>query len=241
MSLDQLQGAWIKLFFEARSSPNIDPDQLAAPFLSVPPAGYDPKSMPSILYIGKATKGDWDRDSFLLSPTIEERRACTIDFLDNYVKTRKYDSAFWRFVLDLSRQAALNNGADIEPLQNIVWTNICKLGVLKGNPEGVYYEFQHALALDTLRSEIEAYRPSLAVIVTNDYGMDLIGEIADDSNNSSWHKENEKFGFWWREPAGEIPAMLWTYHPERKPRELLQTWIEQACVLAGGARRQHLS
>lgn len=241
VSLDQLQGAWVKLFFEARTNPNIDPDRLAAPFLSVPPARYDPKTIPSILCVGKATSGDWDLADFLLSPTIEQRRECSIDFLENYVKPKKYDSAFWRFQRDMSRQVALHYGSDIEPLQNIVWTNICKLGVLTGNPEGAYYDFQCVLALDTLRSEIETYRPSLVVLVTNDYGEGLIRKVADDPDDSLWHKEKEKLGFWWREPTLKIPAMLWTYHPERKPQELLQAWIKQACILVGGGRRQDLS
>jgi hypothetical protein len=49
------------------------PDRIAGPFLSVPPADYDPVAVPSILYVGKATGGPWGLSDFLSSPTVTER------------------------------------------------------------------------------------------------------------------------------------------------------------------------
>jgi hypothetical protein len=38
-------------------------------------------------------------------------------------------------------------------------------------------------------------------------------------------------GFWWREATDELPAILWTYHPERKAKSLVEIWLQQASRL----------
>jgi hypothetical protein len=206
--------------------------RIAAPFLSVAPADYDPIAVPSVLCVGKATAGEWGRRRFLHSPTVEERRQCTTDFLNDLVKTGEYTSSFWRFARSLSERLAVATGCPIQPLQNLVWSNICKIGVLHGNPTGKILRAQSELAVASLRLEIEVYRPKLVVFVTGDFGEQLIDAVVGDRQQDTWQKERGNELFWWRKRVGNMPALLWTYHPERKPRSTVETWIQQALQLA---------
>jgi len=204
------------------------PDRIAGPFFSVAPANYDPMAVPSILYVGKATAGPWGLSDFLSSPTVTERHEFTTDFLEE-INTGEYSSAFWRFAHDLSDQIALTSGRPIHGLQNLVWTNLCKIGVVRNNPSGEILQAQGDLATEFLRLEIQTYRPKLIVLVTGDYADHLV--TATFGEQIPWHKECGPQGFWWREAANELPAILWTYHPQNKRQKLLETWLKQASQL----------
>jgi hypothetical protein len=204
---------------------------LAGPFLSVPPASYDPARTPSVLYVGKATAGKWCLSRYMRLRTLKDRRQCTADFLENYVKTGRYSSAFWRFAQRLSEGVAAATKSNIEPLQNLVWTNICKIGVKQGNPSGYVFRAQRELAVESLRFEIKRYRPRLVVFVTGDYGAEIVDAVVCDVGRSTWHKERGRDLFWWHEPIGKMPAILWAYHPARKPVSVLEVWLEQVSRL----------
>jgi hypothetical protein len=223
---NEIEEAWLKLFEEMRNSPRINPNRLAAPFLSVPPPEYDPVAVPSVLYFGKATGGDWYSENFRLSPTVDDRHNCTINMLEEEVKTGRYHSAFWHFALELSRKIA-PEGRHVQPLQNLVWTNICKIGVVMGNPTGRLFAAQRDLARETLKWEIHRYRPSLVFFVTGDYHHDFLLETVADSQGSPWQESREGEAYSWRKRVGRMPAMLRTCHPQFKPRRLLDLWIEK--------------
>jgi hypothetical protein len=206
--------------------------RIAAPFLSVRPAGYDPMAVPSILYVGKATAGNWWRRSFLSSPTVRERHQCTAKFLEEWVRNGRYNSAFWSFAHALSERVAVATHSTIQPLQNLVWTNICKIGVLRGNPAGRILRAQSELAVASLRSEIKTYRPKLVVFMTGDFGEQLVDAVVGDCEQKTWHKERGHDLFWWRKPIGSMPAVLWAHHPRQKPLSTLRTWLQQASRLA---------
>ncbi|MGC1372632.1 MAG: hypothetical protein WA824_10890 [Candidatus Sulfotelmatobacter sp.] len=148
------------------------------------------------------------------------------------MKTGKYSSAFWSFARALSERLAVTTHSTIQPLQNLVWTNICKIGVLRGNPAGEILRAQSELAAASLRSEIKTYRPRLVVFVTGDYAAQLVDAVVGDSEQKTWHEERGHELFWWRKPIGNMPAVLWAYHPERKPLSTLETWLQQASRLA---------
>lgn len=226
-SLDTLQEKWLERFREMqRGIPN---RRLTGPFLSVPPIGYDPRRTPSVLYIGKANAG-WPHHS-----TVERLRGKTMKFLEERVKRGEYRSAFWKLALDVSRQLARSANPQVAPLQNLVWTNMCKIGVFPGNPGADAYRMQRDLAIETLTAEIAAYRPQLVFWVTGNYGLDIITDVVADPKDRSWKKEKklEEKGLYWREPTDSLPAMLWTDHPQGKPRPVVEVWIEQACKLIG--------
>jgi hypothetical protein len=229
-NVSEIELNWLSLFDSFFGQPPVR-GRIAAPFLSVPPADYDPIAVPSILYVGKATAGNWWRRSFLRSPTVKERHQCTADFLEDWVKTGKYSTAFWRFALALSKRLAVATHSTIQPLQNLVWTNICKIGVLRGNPTGKILRMQSEQAVAGLRTEIKMYRPRLVVFVTGDYAAQLVDAVVGDCEQKTWHKERGADLFWWREATGNMPAILWACHPERKPVSILEGWLEQATRL----------
>jgi hypothetical protein len=221
-----IENKLLQLFQELH---NRYPDRISVPFLSVPPANYDPVAVPSVLYVGKATAGPWGLSDFLRSPTVMERHEFTAAFMKEEINTGEYSSAFWRFGRDLSRQIGLSSRRPIHGLQNLVWTNLCKIGVVRGNPSGEILQAQGVLATECLRLEIQTYRPKLIVLVTADYADHLLTAAL--GEQMPWHKESGPDGFWWREATDELPAILWTYHPERKPQNLLEIWLQQASRL----------
>ena len=63
-SESEIEKKWLSLFDRTFAHPSVR-NRIAAPFLSVPPADYDPLAVPSILYVGKATAGSWCLTRFL--------------------------------------------------------------------------------------------------------------------------------------------------------------------------------
>jgi hypothetical protein len=225
-TLDELEAAWLAKYDELCANPAINAKELAAPFLSVLPPKYDPLT-PLVLYVGQATYGEWFREDFLMTRTVQERRNCTTKFLQDDACT--YPSAFWRFGVDLSKRLAAN--ADIQPLQNLVWTNISKIGRPSGNPRAELRRVQRELATETLSLEIVRYRPKLIVFATANYEDVVIDGAIGDPHRTSWHQERNADSIWWRAAKGAMPVMLWVYHPERKQLPLLEMWLQQACEL----------
>ena len=228
-NLAEVETRWLKLFHELRVRRGQDRGPIARLFLSVRPHGYNPSALPSVLYIGKATNGSWNPTCDQRSVTVENTREYTRHFLDREAKT--YTSAFWRFARELSeRMVAATGGENIRPFQNLVWTNLCKIGVAHGTPSGTIRLAQRGLAVETLRLEIEAYDPKLIVLVTGDFEDELIAELARDPSWKSWHKSRQQG--WWREATGKMPAILWIGHPQGKSRDLRKIWLRQAERLA---------
>ena len=126
-----LDDAWLALFGERRGRPGPN-DHLAPPFLSVAPDGYDPSLSPTVLYVGKATRGNWWEDVSEPShdPTSEQCRRAASAFVKTRIVSDKYRPAFWRFAHSRSNAA----GQGVTALQNLIWSNIAKLGLKDGNP-----------------------------------------------------------------------------------------------------------
>lgn len=226
--LGEAQSEWLTLFHRLRS----EFTDLGAPFLSVKPAGYDPLKIPSVLYVGKATKDAWYLDEFLGKGTVQERYDRTNGFLDD-VREGLYRSPFWDFALRLSARLAELNSNKFESLQNLVWTNISKIGAQDGNPGMALRRAQHDLSLRTLILEIAEYRPRLIVFVTNSYEESIVREIANAPDDSDWAAEDKgRDWHWWRPRNGEIPAILWTCHPQaviKNKQFELERWITK-CI-----------
>jgi hypothetical protein len=205
------------------------PERLVTPHLTVRPDGYDPKRIPSVLYVGQATGPNDAEDG---SPSAKEIR----QKLRNFLKRKPSDpeTGFWRFALLLSNALKNHTGhPEIAPLQNLVWTNICKIGVCKFNPSGAIYEGQRELAVQTLQAEIKVYKPTLIYWATNNYATDVVGKVVDDPNNISWTKDLQNKGIRTRKPLNALPAMFWGPHPGRKPRTDWDLWVKLACNLIG--------
>jgi hypothetical protein len=223
--LASIEREWLKLFHELRGPLGPDRGQIAPLFLSVRPLGYDPLAKPSVLYIGKATNGQWNWKCDPRSLTVEKTREYTRSFILKEAET--YNSTFWRFAGELSKRVAAANGQSNQ-LQNLVWTNLCKIGVVRGTPRERIVLAQRDLAVRTLRLEIEAYRPKLIVFVTGDFGDGIIAELVRDPEWKSWHHNGRKRQLgWWRKPIGQMPAILWADHPQGKPLAVREAWLNQ--------------
>jgi hypothetical protein len=128
----------------------------------------------------------------------------------------------------VSEVASRHATVSVEPLQNLVWSNIAKIGTVTGNPEGQYLAAQRQLAVETLKLEIATYRPALLLFVSGVYSTDIVHEVTAPLVGGQWHRQREQEGFWWRDATPDLPAVLWTYHPERKPLDTTNAWLEKA-------------
>jgi hypothetical protein len=227
LNLESVEAQWMELFDTLCCDPRVK-EQIAPPFLSVPAL-----ETRSILYVGKATAKDgcWDEIPSGSTPVrIQQGREYTKKFLIDVAPD--LNSRFWHFARELNTEVAKKwNQQLLSPFQHITWTNVCKIGVLKGNPKGSLFAQQRKLAIETLRIEIELYKPQFICFVTGDYGDGIIGEVVGDPKAESWDKTEEKSGFWARRAANGLPAVLWTYHPQGKSTELIETWLKAACKL----------
>jgi len=235
-NLESVETRWIELFDELCRVHEIDRAQIAAPFLSVPAT-----EARSLLYVGKATAKDWYRHDFCSqSPLVsnkesmkkrrEQRRECTKTFLIK--DAPDYNSGFWHFARELNTEAAKKwNQRVASPFQHVAWTNICKIGALKGNPRGFLLEKQREIAIETLRLEIDLYRPQLICFVTWDYAFDLVKEVIGDPSDASWNQKENKQWIWWRGATDRLPAILLTGHPERKSTKIRKTWLKRVRYL----------
>jgi len=178
-SLDTIETKWIELFDDLRSDAKTK-DQLAALFLSVP--ALDSRS---ILYVGKATAGPWGKTpSGSNEARIKQRHEYTKKFLAETAPT--YNSGFWQFARELDAEAAKKwKNANPKPLQHIAWTNVCKIGALKGNPRGLLFRRQRELSIETLRQEITLYKPRLICFVTWNYEWSVVKEVFHDASELS--------------------------------------------------------
>jgi hypothetical protein len=220
-----MQAKWLKLFEELYASPRLR-GRLAAPFLSAPPVGYDPSAGRSVLLVGQATKGNWYKPEYLKQRSATERRRRTRDYFRN--ESPGNSSGFWTFARQLSEQLWGTN--DFSNLRNLVWTNVCKLGDIKKNQPGpqIFYP-QGDLAKETLRLEIEAYRPKLVVLVTGEFADCWVSAVVGDPEKAPWHSAPT---CWWRERRSKMPAMLWTRcHPGRAPLKFRRAWLRRAKLL----------
>jgi hypothetical protein len=221
--LKELWEAWMEKFRGMDRDPKFA-GNLNGPHITFKPDGYDLERK-TVLYVGKAL-GKRTRKGDL--PSVETLQNEFRRFLEDVVSGEQ-GSVFWNFALKLSERLATQEGPR---LQNLVWSNICKIGVCKGNPGKEIFEEQKCLAIETLRAEIEYYKPSLVMWVTGDYRCEVVGQVVDDLNEKHWDKTlNAKWWFYQRKPMNSLPAMLWTYHPQGKKREMTAAWIDHACNL----------
>jgi hypothetical protein len=235
------EAKWIRLFDDLRCDPHLK-GRIAGLFLSVP--ATDARS---ILYVGKATAGEWYRDDSVIGPPfpadeqtnnarVRKRHELTKEFIEGTAKECSR-GGFWPFARELNAAMASRWGSPTEnSLRHITWTNICKIGTLKGNPGGPLFEKQRGLALETLRQEIELYRPRLICFVTWSYKWELVKEVVGQPLDESWDQTLNEDWMWSRAATGELPAVLLTGHPQAKSREHRRKWVKKAVELLDDAQ-----
>jgi hypothetical protein len=219
-SLADLQIEWLRL--HSRLGECVQGQLLAAPFLSFhQDIGTNGQASKPILLVGQATAGNWWLEDFVkarkrsFSQGVAERLACT----DGHLKWRDSEddmlSAFWRFRRGLK---LISNP--------VIWTNLAKIGVHKGNPKWRLVREQSELACRTIIAEISEYKPSLIVLATGDFGRHEVvwptfGEA------SSW-KDDLDTGCKWQERSCFGMPVLWVGHPGFKQTTKTEIWLRKA-------------
>ena len=163
------------------SMPNYN-KELSGPFTCYAPSGFEDQKR-RILYIGKATGGEFDGDD-----------ACERSFNGT--------TAFWDFARSISRLADPN----CTDLQNLAWSNIFKQGVLRGNPTGKIAETQRASAIQSLQEEVNQLQPHLIVLVNAGYYEEIPkaayliddGEVGEKALTRTTVEGEEKYDLWSR-------------------------------------------
>ncbi len=170
-----------------------------------------------VLYTGKATAGRFDSEN-----ASEESFGCN-------------RGAFWNFARELSSLA----GGDPQELTHLAWSNICKIGTAKGNPDDILVNAQADLSVHTLRQEWAELNPTLVVCVGEGYQEQLIYRAfgVTQDHEDGFTKENFSGGTFWTRPALDgLPAFLWTRHPQGKPKEYIDAAGSLAAEILRAAR-----
>jgi hypothetical protein len=220
--LNEIWLAWFSLHAELSRAM---PKTVAAPFLS---AASQARCSRRILLVGKATAGGWwqveYRKALLTSSSeaVSERLGRNRSF----VQQKGNSKSFWNL---FCRLAALNPDFGLD---SVVWSNVAKIGRLKGNPTGRLLSAQEELAVRTLKAEIKEYKPALTMFVVGcDKGLSRIVERAVDTPADKWKRSEEVdrangiAGVWWKQGP---PALLWTRHPQGASRSEVEYWLSRA-------------
>jgi hypothetical protein len=217
--LSELQTKWILLHDELGES--FGDQILAAPFFTVAEGASAGAQKRPILMVGKATDGDWGGNDFArarakpISERLVERLKFTSDQLRGRMEFDRKPSAFWRF----------QNGLE-QISKSVIWTDLAKIGVQQRNPKWRLVRKQSELARRTLAAEIDAYRPSLIVLVTGDFGRhEIIWPMF--GRNEAWRDDMSASFLWQVRSRFQIPV-LWTKHPGFKSSAKLQLWLRMA-------------
>jgi len=128
----------------------------------------------------------------------------------------------------LSKDVADAAGIVSEPFDNLIWTNLAKIGVQSGNPSGAYFNAQMKLAVETLVAEIAHYKPSLVVTAVHDFGYGPLRRSIPELWDDGLHMQASWPTYWPQSARNGRPAILWTMHPERKDQAVLDTWLKVA-------------
>jgi hypothetical protein len=198
--------------------------KFAAPFLSTSDPNFVGNRRSPILLVGQATKGNWFLPEFEkcrdrgapIHERAEDGRQYSSEFQTDGCYEEHKHSNFWQFHRRLRRSISA-------PL---IWTNLAKIGVQKGNPGWKFVSEQSELAQTTLNAEIAHYKPSLVILVTGRFGRhEVVSNVFDVDRN----KEKDSVGiFLSRNAAANSPAILWTEHPGRQRTEITMRWLDSA-------------
>ena len=113
-------------------------------------------------------------------------------------------------------------GGNADELENIAWSNLCKIGTCYGNPGDDLVRAQADLAVETLRKEWIELMPTLVVCVAEGYQEQLIYDafgVTQNHGDGFFVIEGPDGTFWGRPPIDGMPAFLCMRHPQGKARE----------------------
>jgi hypothetical protein len=243
MELSEIWKEWLDLFHKIDLDPEkygIKRDMLAGPFLSTTLPDYDPGRHKAVMIVGRATHRDWyvnDFRAFKNEGEYSHERA--INFLSRntlHEIENNNNGDFFKFIKRISQQISRIDAIDLPIYQNIIWSNLAKIGVSNGNPKNTLLRAQVELARRTLLAEIEAYKPNLVIVTHGNYancertGTDIVHSVFD-STEDPWIEDDNRF-LWYRTGGFGSPAIMLTDHPQNPAAKgHISFWVQIALSL----------
>jgi hypothetical protein len=195
-------------------------ETLAAPFWSAADESYRSFKLRFML-VGRATRGPYDAEEFLSQ--LEESQAEALmgrkELNRRLVETIRKTSPFWRAFVTGSKYCG-----ETEAFENAVWTNLTKIGFANMDVVDDLFHRQEELAENTLRAELDAYRPTVVHFAVGNLGGECIYR-ATGTTRRDW-KTLAKDGLLndiWFLNTGRLKA-IWTRHPNRARKDQVQAW-----------------
>jgi hypothetical protein len=105
-------------------------------------------------------------------------------------------------------------------------SNFIKIGVENGNPSPKYIRPQVDASIKMLRAELNYYKPDLVFVSTGTFATEIEDGFL---GNHGWEKSSDDL--WCRNAINGFPAIVATDHPERKRKEVIETWLTAASHL----------
>jgi len=176
---------------------------LAGLFRGWLPEKYFNVGSPRVLYVGKATSGEFDE------PEVHS------DFFNG-------NHRFWSFARTIAR--ALDQ--DDQSLSCIAWSNISKLSRRQIEADSHLLNGLENLAIRTLEDEITRSSPDIIVFVTHHFSDEVVKGVSGFESEARWNRsENESRSsksddVWWG-LRNDNRHVLWMNHPERTSTERL--------------------
>jgi hypothetical protein len=179
-------------------------------FLPIVPV-YRTAKTPRLLIVGQATY-DYSQ------PELESYDGA---FAANVGVIRDRDTAFWRFIWNVTEGALRHRGLPCEreaAMETVGWSNLAKIGAVVGNPRRRSVKKQAALCVEAVRAEIAHWRPHATVFLTSDFARDDV--LMPSFGASSWTEHQTTDHVWFKEDVETGCPLIWTLHPDRKSREV---------------------
>lgn len=167
-------------------------------------------SDPKILIVGKAT-GGWSGITDPFNPADVRKKS------DEFINGSGELSAFWRYIDRLGPEFST---AWKEPIKHVAWTNIARIGYLRGNPEGQQFKKQENVCKKLLHTEISYLQPDLIILVTHNYQHQFVEEFF---KGIEWQNLSDNHSYAWSGIWENRIAVVWTRHPQAKAEDELRS------------------
>jgi len=213
---------WPALLSTRHSLQQTFEEPLAAPFWSAADESYRSFKLRFML-VGRATSGPYDADEFLnqlkksSADALMERKTLNRWCIGHIRKT----SPFWRSFVTGSKCCGV-----AEAFENAVWSNLAKVGFAKPKKDvnTDLFRQQEELAENTLRAELDVYRPTVVHFAVGTLGGECIYR-ATGTTRRDWEplaKDGALNDIWFLN-SGKLKA-IWTRHPNFAKKELVDAW-----------------
>jgi hypothetical protein len=180
--------------------------------LGAAPAGIE---VPRLLFVGKATNGynEPGLGSFAGSMATNT----------GLLRTHKL-SQFLGFIRKITAELLQARGLSFDQgavMRSIGWSNLVKIGVANGNPQGTKLQTQAKLSIEILKAEIARWKPHATIFLTSEYAADTV-LLPAFGDRGTWTQQTAIASgttehVWFKTAAETGCPLIWTLHPQSQP------------------------